>query len=129
STPSTPPLTLLYALDAALDAILAETIEEVWRRHARLGQLVRTRLADMGIELFADPVFASDTVTAFRPPLGVPAGKLRDKIRADTGIEIAIGQGAASEHVNRIGHMGWVAEPELEETLAAVGRAIGDERS
>ena len=126
SMPTTPPLTLLYALDAALDALLDEGIETVWRRHARLGQRVRDGLAQLGLELFADPAFASDTVTAFRPPAGMGAGELRDRVRADIGIEIAIGQGAVADEVNRIGHMGWVAEPELDATVAAIARAIAD---
>ena len=124
STPSTPPLSLLFALDAALDAILEEGIDQVWERHARLGALVREGVAGLGLELFADPAFASNTVTAFRPPAGVTASTLRDRVRGESGIEFAVGQGAYTEVVNRIGHMGWVGAPELKATIAAIANCL-----
>lgn len=125
STLSTPPLTLLYGFDAALDVILEEGVEAVWQRHERLGGRVRAGLADRGCELFADSANASNTVTAFRPPAGMSAGELRNRVRAESGIEIAVGQGAIADEVNRIGHMGWVAEPELDATLQAIAHAGG----
>jgi aspartate aminotransferase-like enzyme len=125
STPSTPPLSLLYAFDAALDIILDEGIDSVWQRHAYLGTRVRANLEDQGFALFADAAFASNTVTAFRPPDGVAASELRDRVRADSGIEIAVGQGDYADAVNRIGHMGWVAAPELDATVASIARCSG----
>lgn len=124
STPSTPPLSLLYALDAALAVILDEGIAEVWQRHTRLGALVREGVTRLGLAPFADPAFASNTVTAFRPPAGTTASALRDRVRAESGIEIAVGQGAFAEEVNRIGHMGWVAAPELDATIAAIAACV-----
>jgi aspartate aminotransferase-like enzyme len=125
STPSTPPLSLLYAFDAALDIILDEGIDSVWQRHAYLGTRVRESLQEHGFALFADAAFASNTVTAFRPPDGVVASELRDRVRADSGIEIAVGQGDYANAVNRIGHMGWVAAPELDATVASIARCGG----
>lgn len=125
STPSTPPLSLLFAFDAALDAILEEGVEQVWQRHARLATRVRTGLSDRGLELFADPNVASDTVTAFLPPAGITAPEVRESVRSDSGIEIAVGQGEYADRVNRIGHMGWMAAPELDATIASIARCIG----
>lgn len=124
STPSTPPLSLLFAFDAALDAILEEGVEQVWQRHARLGAHMRAGLSDLGLDLFAHPNIASDTVTAFLPPGGMTASELRDAVRSDSGIEIAVGQGEYADRVNRVGHMGWTAVPELDATVASIARGV-----
>ncbi len=119
ATLTTPPLSLLFALDAALDAIDAEGIERVWSRHDRLGRFVRGALGDLGLALMAEDGYASASVTAFAPPEGSTASAFRDRIADRTGIEIAVGQGAYAETINRIGHMGWVEEPELAATIEA----------
>jgi len=125
TTATTPPLSLLYALDAATDVMLTEGIVPLWERHHRLGDFVRHGLRELGMSLLAEPAFASDSITAFAPPPGMTSSELRDLVRESSGIEIAVGQGAQTELINRIGHMGWVDEPELQATLEALERVIG----
>lgn len=122
-TPTTPPLTLLYAYHAALELILGEGLEDVWARHRALGELTRGEVRALGLELFADPAFASDTVTALRPPPGIGAGALLDVLRREHGVEAQGGQGHLTDAIVRIGHMGWAHEPELRQALAALGEA------
>ncbi len=123
-TPATPPLTLLYAFDAALRLIEEEGLEQVWARHRALGHLTRTGLTEIGLELFANPAYASDTVTAFRPPAGMTAAALLDVMRRDHGIELQNGQAHLADAIVRIGHMGWAHEPELLEVLTALRTAV-----
>jgi aspartate aminotransferase-like enzyme len=123
-TPTTPSLTLLYAYHAALRLILDEGLEGVWDRHHRLGRLTRRRVRAIGLELFADPTYASDTVTAFRPPAGKRAGELLDVLRREHGVEAQAGQAHLADQLVRIGHMGWAHEPELRQALDALERAI-----
>ena len=125
ATLPTPPLSLLFALDAALDAIEGEGLTQVWDRHLRLKRFVRRGLSDLGLELMASEAFASSSITAFSPPQGMSASSLRDRIAEKSGIEIAVGQGPYADTINRIGHMGWVEEPELAATIEAVGRQLG----
>lgn len=125
STATTGPLSLLFALDAAVEAMLAEGMDAVWRRHHRLGGLVRQGVSALGLDLLAEGAFASDSITAFAPPPEMTSSELRDRVSDWSGIEIAVGQGAQTESINRIGHMGWVGEPELEATLEALEAAIG----
>lgn len=125
TTATTPPLSLLFALDAAVDAIREEGVERVWERHHRLGELVRQGARDMGLNLLADPAFASDSITALAPPPGMTASDLHARVLDVSGIEIAIGQGFQTESINRIGHMGWVEEPEMQATLEALRTVIG----
>lgn len=124
TTVTTPPISLLFALDAALDAVLAEGLENVWTRHDRLGRLVRSALADLGLDLMAATGYESSSITAFSPPAGCSAPELQRRIADLAGIEIAVGQGAYAETINRIGHMGWVEQPELEATIEALSTAI-----
>lgn len=124
STATTAPVSLLYALDAALDMMMAEGLEQVYQRHARLAEQTRRGLAEAGLTLFAQHASASASLTAFRPPAGMSAKALRDRVRERSGIEIAIGQSDIADQVNRIGHMGWVAWPEIEATLEAVRATI-----
>lgn len=124
NTPTTAPLTMLYALKAACDLLEAEGLEEVYARHRRLGALVREGLAGLGFRLVANPEFASDTVTAAYPPEGVSAPDLIAALRRDYGIEIAGGQAHLREAIIRVGHMGWTHEPELERMLAAMSAVV-----
>ncbi|MBX6342098.1 MAG: alanine--glyoxylate aminotransferase family protein, partial [Thermomicrobiaceae bacterium] len=120
-TPTTAPLTMIYALKAACDMIEEEGLENVYARHRRLADLVRRGVQEIGYRLFSDPRFASDTVTAAVPPEGVAAPDVIKRMRSDYGIEIAGGQAHIKDAIIRIGHMGWVHEPELERTLEALG--------
>lgn len=124
-TPSTAPESLLFALDAALTMMVDEGVEEVWARHARLGKLVRAGIADLGLTMLADQNYASDSITAFFPPNRGSSGEFKDKLAAKTGVELAVGQGDYADRILRLGHMGWVEEPELEATLEAIGDMLG----
>lgn len=131
-TPTTPPLTLLYALDAALDMILDEGVEQVWRRHAELADLTRRGVAGIGLPLFADPRYASNTVTAISLPEAVSARSVLVAMRERHEVELQGGQGHLSERMVRIGHMGWVQAPELEAVIAGlddVATMLGIERA
>lgn len=118
--PTTAPLTLLYALKAACDMIEAEGLAAVYARHRRLAERVRAGVETLGYRLFADRAHASDTVTAAVPPEGVAVRDVVARMRQEFGIEIADGQGPIKDRIIRIGHMGWVHEPEIERTLAAL---------
>ncbi len=123
-TPTTPSLTLLYAYHAALRLLLDEGVEAVWERHHVLGELTRGRVREIGLELFADAAFASDTVTAFRPPDGVGAGELLDILRREHGVEAQGGQAHLADRLVRIGHMGWAHERELRLALDALEQSV-----
>ena len=123
-TPTTPPLTMIYAYHAALQLIVDEKVEEVWARHRSLGEFTRAAVQGLGLELFADPSFASDTVTAFRPPAGIGVGELLATLRRDHAVEMQGGQGHLADQIVRIGHMGWAREPELRDALFGLERSL-----
>src|SRR6266487_3560862 len=61
--PVTPPVSLFYALDLALELLLAEGLEAVFARHQHLGEYVRKHVRAIGLHVLADPAHASNTVT------------------------------------------------------------------
>lgn len=122
-TPTTPPLSAIFAYHAALEMIVGEGIDRVWARHHRLGELTRAGIVAAGLPLFAREGFRSDTVTAFRPPPGVAASEMLALLREEYGVEAQGGQGALADALVRLGHMGWAHEPEMRHALAAVAAA------
>ncbi len=123
-TPTTPPLTLLYGLDAATRMIEAEGLDETWRRHARVGELTRAGLAQLGLELLPDASIASNTVTAFFPPEGISNKAIIRRLEEDHGVVVAAGQAHLADKIIRIGHMGWVDEDDIEACLGALSEVL-----
>ncbi|MBA2470408.1 MAG: alanine--glyoxylate aminotransferase family protein [Chloroflexia bacterium] len=124
STATTPAISLLFALDAAMDAIHEEGLEQVWERHIRLGKAFRAGLEELRVEVLAEPGYQSASVTAFHTPNGMTSSDFQGRITDATGIVIATGQGPLAKTVNRVGHMGWSELPELDATLEAIGQAM-----
>jgi aspartate aminotransferase-like enzyme len=119
-TPTTSPMTLLYGYHAALQLIHEEGIENVWQRHRELGEFTRQAVRNAGLDLFAAPGYESNSVTAFRPPAGVPASEMLKILQDEYGVVAQSGQAHMVEEIVRIGHMGWAHMPEMEEAMAAV---------
>ncbi len=123
-TPTTPPLSLLYAFDAALDLILDEGVENVWRRHAELGERTRRGVKELGLAVFGDEGYASNTVTAVAVPEGLTATRIVRAMKRDHDVVVASGQGHLSEAMIRIGHMGWCDAADVDECLVALSEVL-----
>jgi serine---pyruvate transaminase len=123
-TPTTPPLTMLFALDAAVGMIEAETLPVTLERHRALGEMTRAGIRELNLELLADESVASNTVTTVKVPEGVTATQIIAAMQNDHGVTIAGGQAHIAEKVIRIGHMGWVDSDDIEVCLAALDHTI-----
>jgi aspartate aminotransferase-like enzyme len=123
-TPTTPPLTLLYAFDAALDMILDEGLDQVWTRHRELGEMTRAGIKRLGLRLLADEAYASNTVTAFYPPEGTSAPEVIDRLNDDHGITVTGGQGKLASEIIRVGQMGWVNHADMQRFLDALAATV-----
>jgi aspartate aminotransferase-like enzyme len=123
-TPYTPPVPIYQGLDVALDMMLAEGREAIFARHHAVAELTRQRARALGLRLFADPAYASDTVTAIRVPEGVDGKALSAALREREGVVIAGGQERLEGQILRIGHLGYVHEPEIKAAMDALGRQL-----
>ncbi|MBX4925285.1 pyridoxal-phosphate-dependent aminotransferase family protein [Rhizobium binae] len=102
--PGTPAPLEFFALEAALDRIEAEGLENVIARHALAASATRAGLAALGAGSWVPAAKASNLVTAVRMPEGLaPAELIASAGRL--GVELAAGTGAAT-HLVRLNHTG-----------------------
>jgi aspartate aminotransferase-like enzyme len=120
STPFTPAVSIVVALDAALRLILEEGLENAFARHAALGRACREGVKAMGLELFSPDEDRSAVVTAILTPEGVNARELVLALRDRFGITVAGGHGELGERMFRIGHIGYYDVFDITTALGAV---------
>jgi len=123
-TPWTPAVSVMFALEAALQLMEREGMAQIFARHARVAQRCREGAQALGLELFARPSHASSTVTAIKVPAGVDGKKVSQFMRQDSGVVISGGQQDLEGKIFRIGHLGYVTEKDIDEVLDALGRAL-----
>jgi len=122
--PTTPPVSIFYALDLALEMMLAEGREAIFARHQYIGDYVRNRARAMGLKLLADHTNASNTVTAVLAPEGINTKALLKILREQDHIVLAGGQEHLDGKIFRVGHLGFFEEAELVEAMDAVEKRL-----
>ncbi len=118
--PTTPPVSIFYALDLALEKMLEEGREAIFERHQRIGDYVRWRATEMGLRLLADHPNASNTVTAVFTPEGIDNKALLKSLREEDHVVFAGGQQQLEGKIFRVGHLGFFEEVDLVEAMDAV---------
>jgi aspartate aminotransferase-like enzyme len=110
-TPTTPALSVMYALDVQLERIKQETMEGRWARHAamleRCGEWVDAMREDRGVDIsvLAPAGHRSPTVTTVKMPEGQPSAPVVAAMK-EKGFVIGGGYGKIKDFTFRIGHMG-----------------------
>jgi aspartate aminotransferase-like enzyme len=128
-TPSTPALTLMYALEAQLKSIAKETIEARWARHKAMAVRTQewiTKIADetgKKIVNIAPLGSQSPTISTIRMPAEISPETFTSRVGSQ-GITIANGYGKLKSSTIRIGHMGDHNVETLERCLAACGSVL-----
>jgi len=123
-TPWTPAISVFFALDVALEMMLAEGLEGIFARHERIGKLTREGVKALGLKLLADEKFASNTVSAVKVPEGVDGKALVKLMREEYDTVLAGGQAALAGKIFRIGHLGLVSEADITACLNALKKAL-----
>jgi aspartate aminotransferase-like enzyme len=123
-TPWTPAVSVFYGLRVALQLMRAEGREEIFARHGRVAQRCRDQVTAMGLNLFADPTYASNTVTAFYTPDGTDSRSIAAELEDEYDTVLALGQGAFTNSSMRIGHLGWVEEADIDRAVDALGKVL-----
>ena len=122
--PTTPPLSIFYALDLALEKMLAEGREAIFLRHQHIGDYVRQRAKDMGLRLLADHANASNTVTAILTPEDIDTKAMLKKLREQDRVVLGGGQEHLDGKIFRVGHLGFFQEADLAEAMDAVEKRL-----
>jgi aspartate aminotransferase-like enzyme len=119
-TPWTPVMTIVFALSVSLKMMLAEGLANVFARHARVANRAREGVKSLGLPLFADEKYASNTVTSVAGAGGLDIIKMLRIMREEHQIVLGGGQLSLGGKIFRIGHMGWVAEEDIDVVISAL---------
>ena len=123
STPATPALSLIYALDFQLDRILAEGLEARFARHSAMAQRVQSWAEQHGLQIYAPAGSRSQTVTTIENTSGRPVGEL-NKALLQRGMRIANGYGVLKDKTFRIAHMGETQLSDIDDLLLALNELL-----
>jgi aspartate aminotransferase-like enzyme len=126
STPFTPALSVLYAVQEGIRMLEEEGLANVYARHRRLADATEAGLAALGFALFAAEGHRSATVTSALPMPGVDVSAYRRQLRTRYGVVIGGGQGKMTGKMVRVGHLGAVTEGDVVQVLWAMERALED---
>lgn len=117
-TPFTPAVSLVVGVDAALEMIRNEGIENIWKRHERLAMAIRAGVSALGLKLFSNsPSYA---VTPVWVPEGVEWKTFNKILKTKYGITIAGGQDDYAGKIFRISHLGYYDEMDMVTMMTAL---------
>lgn len=110
---------LIYALDEALEIVLAEGLEDRWNRHRTNHLALVDALAQLGMDLLPAPADRLWSLNAVKIPEGVDDAATRRQLLDRFGIEIGSGLGPLAGRIWRVGLMGHGSSKENVDTLTA----------
>ena len=128
-TPTTPAISLFYALAKQLDRIRLEDLEARWDRHQAMAdrcvQWVDMMREQRGVALsvLAPEGSRSPTVTCVELPGGTKGPSVVSAMK-ERGFTIGGGYGKLREQTFRVGHMGDHTVAELDAVLDALGEVL-----
>ena len=122
-TPATPAISLIQALNAQMDDILAEGLENRWRRHEEMATTVQD-WARRYFGLYSDERYLSNTVTNVENTRGISVAGLNEEL-AKRGAMISNGYGDLKEKCFRIAHMGDLTLDDVKWLLGQIEDILG----
>ncbi|KPJ57340.1 aminotransferase [Parcubacteria bacterium DG_74_2] len=121
-TPTTPAVSLFYALDSSLNEILKEGIKNRYKRHQVMAEYVRN-WAEKYFSLFSEKGYESPTVTVIKNNKGINVSSLIKKL-GKRGFAIANGYRELREKTFRIAHMGDLTLTEIKELIRNINEVL-----
>jgi predicted phosphoserine aminotransferase len=125
NTPSTPPISLMFAADRQLDDILAEGVENRWARHLQMREMTHNWAFSRDFGIFAQDGYRSPTVTAVdNRTKNIDVDQMA-KFMGGKGFSMDKGYGKIKGKTFRIAHMGDMQNSLLEEVLSGLDEFLG----
>lgn len=124
--PFTPSVSDVFGLEACLDWVLEQGIDNAIAQHSIAAEACRAGAKAMGLKLWPkSEAIMSTCTTAIAVPEGLTDIQVRSHVRERYGVQISSGQNAGN--LIRIGHMGVTARSLYPVVgLSAVGRSLAD---
>ena len=123
-TPATPAVSLLYALDAQLDKMMAEGMEGRFTRHLAMRDRTIEWARSKGFDIFAAAGYESPTVTCVSNNREIDISALNQYLRQQ-GLFLSNGYGSRLKNKTfRIAHMGDLQMADMEALFTAVDNFI-----
>ncbi len=119
SSPATPAMSLIFALDLQLDRILAEGLENRFARHSAMAKHVQDWAEAHDLSMYAPEGYRSQTVTTIKNERGINVPDLNAFLQ-ERDMRIAGGYGPIKESTFRIAHMGETQMEDIEKLLEAM---------
>lgn len=121
--PSTPNVSLMFAMDKQLDHILAEGLDTRFARHQALAARCRQWALDH-FALFPEEGYMADTLTVIENTRGISVADL-NKALGERGKTLSNGYGDLKEKTFRIAHLGEITLDDLNALLADIEDILG----
>jgi aspartate aminotransferase-like enzyme len=122
-TPTTPAVSILFSIKAALDYIDSKGgLDAHKKRHQQAAEKAREFVKSIGHEIFAEPGFYSPTITGFILP---DADAIRKRLREEHQLVTARDFGELQGRFFRICHIGNFTDADLEYGYSAIRKVLG----
>jgi len=119
SSPATPAMSLIFALDFQLDRILAEGLDKRFARHSAMAKRVQEWAEAHDQSIYAPEGYRSQTVTTIKNDRGISVSDLNAFLK-QREMRIANGYGPLKDKTFRIAHMGEIRMQDIEKLLKAM---------
>jgi aspartate aminotransferase-like enzyme len=119
SSPATPAMSLIFALDLQLDRILTEGLDNRFARHSAMAKRVQEWAEAHDLSMYAPEGYRSQTVTTIKNERGISVPDLNAFLK-EREMRIAGGYGPIKESTFRIAHMGETQMVDIEKLLEAM---------
>jgi 2-aminoethylphosphonate-pyruvate transaminase len=124
SIPFTPSVQAWYALDAALDELLEETVPARVRRYRTAASVLREGFVRMGLKFLLPPEYRANSLTSLLLPEGMTYQRLHDELKG-RGFVIYEGQGKLQTGIFRVANMGHLTLDDFRRFLQALESVLG----
>ena len=123
SSPATPAMSLIFALDYQLDRIFKEGLDNRFARHSAMATRVQEWAEAHDQSIYAPEGYRSQTVTTIKNDRGIDISTLNNFLK-ERGMRIANGYGPLKNITFRIAHMGETQMSDIDELLKAMEKFL-----
>jgi 2-aminoethylphosphonate-pyruvate transaminase len=123
STPFTPAVQIMYALDEALQELMEEGVSQRIQRYRAAATLLRTGFEQLGLKCLLPPELRSNTITALELPSNLSYAALHDALKPH-GYVIYAGQGDLAARIFRVANMGHLTRDQFKGFLEALREVL-----